>query len=150
MENSLENQEKIVDEQTEINCGKFKSVDALLQAYTSLEAEFTRRSQKLKELESKVEHLQQATEEIASIPSVDLQNRTTVQTTLTTEKEEVLSKDIQNMITNTIQECLQKQMQQIAPPILKNIGGFAKAPAQKVATIEEAGKLAEAFFKNIK
>ncbi len=31
--------------------GKFKDVDALLQAYNSLEAEFTRRSQRLKQLE---------------------------------------------------------------------------------------------------
>ena len=31
--------------------GKFKDVNALLQAYNSLEAEFTRRSQRLKELE---------------------------------------------------------------------------------------------------
>ena len=31
--------------------GKFKSVDALLRAYSELEAEFTRRSQKLKALE---------------------------------------------------------------------------------------------------
>lgn len=31
--------------------GKFSSVEALRQAYTALEAEFTRRSQKLKELE---------------------------------------------------------------------------------------------------
>ena len=33
--------------------GKFKDVKALLDAYTSLEAEFTRRSQRLKELEGK-------------------------------------------------------------------------------------------------
>ena len=31
--------------------GKFKDVEALMQAYTALEAEFTRRSQRLKELE---------------------------------------------------------------------------------------------------
>ena len=150
MEKNIENQESVVEEQAQLNCGKFKSVDALLQAYTSLEAEFTRRSQKLKELESKVENLQQAAEENAGIPSADLQNRTTVQRNLTTEKEEVLSKEIQDMISNTIQECLQKQIHQVAPPILKDIGGFAKAPAQRVSTIEEAGKLAEAFFKNIK
>lgn len=33
--------------------GKFKSVDALLQAYNSLQAEFTRRSRRLRELEGK-------------------------------------------------------------------------------------------------
>ena len=33
--------------------GKFRSVEALLHAYNSLEAEFTRRSQRLRELEGK-------------------------------------------------------------------------------------------------
>ena len=33
--------------------GKFKSVAALMEAYNSLQAEFTRRSQRLKELEEK-------------------------------------------------------------------------------------------------
>lgn len=35
--------------------GKFKDVDALARAYSALEAEFTRRSQRLKELEKKAE-----------------------------------------------------------------------------------------------
>jgi hypothetical protein len=35
--------------------GKFKDVDALARAYSSLQAEFTRRSQKIKELEKEVE-----------------------------------------------------------------------------------------------
>ena len=35
--------------------GKFKDVDALVRAYSSLQAEFTRRSQKLKELEKEAE-----------------------------------------------------------------------------------------------
>ena len=37
--------------------GKFKDVNALIQAYASLQAEFTRRSQRLKELEREAEHL---------------------------------------------------------------------------------------------
>ena len=36
--------------------GKFKSVDALLQAYGALQSEFTRRSQRLKELEREAEN----------------------------------------------------------------------------------------------
>ena len=37
---------------------KFKDVDALARAYSALQAEFTRRSQRLKELERKVENLE--------------------------------------------------------------------------------------------
>ena len=39
--------------------GKFKDVDALVKAYGSLQAEFTRRSQKLKELEKTLENFGQ-------------------------------------------------------------------------------------------
>jgi predicted nuclease with TOPRIM domain len=38
--------------QAETGLGKFKDVKALMDAYTNLEAEFTRRSQRLKQLES--------------------------------------------------------------------------------------------------
>ena len=40
------------NEQVAADLGKFKDVKALLNAYNSLEAEFTRRSQRLKELEA--------------------------------------------------------------------------------------------------
>lgn len=68
MENKEENvyTETTVTEQTDAGCaveengstglGKFKSVDALLQAYESLQSEFTRRSQRLKKLEKEVEN----------------------------------------------------------------------------------------------
>lgn len=39
--------------------GKFKNVDALAQAYESLQSEFTRRSQRLKDLEKQVENFKQ-------------------------------------------------------------------------------------------
>lgn len=38
--------------------GKFKDVDALVRAYSSLQAEFTRRSQRLKELEKRTENFE--------------------------------------------------------------------------------------------
>ncbi len=40
--------------------GKFKDVDALAKAYESLQAEFTRRSQKLRTLEKEVENFKEA------------------------------------------------------------------------------------------
>ena len=39
--------------------GKFKDVDALARAYSSLQSEFTRRSQRLKELEKTLENLEE-------------------------------------------------------------------------------------------
>ena len=45
--------------------GKFKDVNALAQAYTSLQAEFTRRSQRLKALEREAENFSQSDEKHA-------------------------------------------------------------------------------------
>ena len=50
-ENEQQNPTSEVAGEAAPDLGKFKSVDALLRAYGELEAEFTRRSQKLKALE---------------------------------------------------------------------------------------------------
>lgn len=44
--------------------GKFKSVDALAKAYAQLQAEFTRRSQRLKELQKERENLEKGEREV--------------------------------------------------------------------------------------
>lgn len=49
--------EKMPPDSTLAVLGKFKSVDALAQAYSALQAEFTRRSQRLKKLEREAENL---------------------------------------------------------------------------------------------
>ena len=55
--NSGEEQEKNAEKEVLTVLGKFKDVDALARAYGSLQAEFTRRSQRLKELERQAENL---------------------------------------------------------------------------------------------
>lgn len=47
------------EENTSTVLGKFKDVDALARAYGALQAEFTRRSQRLKELERQAENLKE-------------------------------------------------------------------------------------------
>ncbi|MDE7300686.1 MAG: hypothetical protein K2N47_00805, partial [Clostridia bacterium] len=49
--------------------GKFKDVKALMEAYSALEAEFTRRSQRLKELEANKEQSTPAEAASAETPS---------------------------------------------------------------------------------
>ncbi len=49
----MEQEENKTQGTPENDLGKFKSVAALMEAYNSLQAEFTRRSQRLKELEEK-------------------------------------------------------------------------------------------------
>ena len=59
------NTESTSNEKEAISYGKFKNADALLKAYNSLEAEFTKKSQKLKEIElNKVELLKNTDKEV--------------------------------------------------------------------------------------
>ena len=52
---AVETEESVGAAEKEISLGKFKDVSALLNAYNSLQAEFTKRCQRLKELEGKAE-----------------------------------------------------------------------------------------------
>lgn len=58
-------EQPIENEGSKDNYGKFKDAESLLKAYNSLEAEFTKKSQKLATLESEVEktNIQQAKQE---------------------------------------------------------------------------------------
>ncbi len=49
-------QENTAPEKVSTDLGKFRSVDALLRAYEALQSEFTRRSQRLKELEREADN----------------------------------------------------------------------------------------------
>ena len=54
--------EKVLGEENgEVSLGKFKDVKALQDAYSSLEAEFTKRCQKIKELEGALKEVDKGT-----------------------------------------------------------------------------------------
>ncbi len=102
--------------------GKFKSVDALLSAYNSLEAEFTRRSQRLRELEGR----ERAEGAAAPEPSAE-------------EKAE----DFDARVKRAVEACLSAR-----PPYIMAEGGAGTvAPPPRVRSLEEAGRLAEDLFR---
>ena len=109
--------------------GKFKDVQALLSAYESLEAEFTRRSQRLKELEerSKAQDAPAAAEN-APVPS-------SAQNTAETP-------DVRERI---IGEYLRAVSVGRTVPFVTG-GVSVPAPHSKPATIKDAGRLAEQFL----
>lgn len=122
-------------EQAATGLGKFKSVDALMKAYSELEAEFTRRSQRLKELEEG-NKAHAHTDEDA--PSRGSEN----------EREELLKlalsdAEIKNAV---IGEYLKGVVQNKSIPLI--CGGVA-TPAPKIApkSVKEAGAIAERFLK---
>lgn len=116
--------------------GKFKSVDALLKAYSSLEAEFTRRSKRLKELEegNKAQSVPPAG---APSPESKISREELLKAALS--DEEIKSAVVENYLKGVAEN-------KSIPLIL----GGVSTPAPKSApkSVREAGRLAEQFLKN--
>lgn len=149
------------------NLGKFKSVDALLNAYNSLEAEFTRRSQALRELEERERAAKAAREEEkngsgeraghSASPAPFKQGGTEPPRGADTVSDGELAEKIKK-IAEEYFAARETQMRQaaatrgsaqgeFAPIILAEGGSFSAAPAPRVRSFEEAGKLAADLFR---
>ncbi len=109
---------------TEVSFGKFKDANALLSAYNALEAEFTKRCQRVKELE-------------AQTLAVDKE----ITPTLTQVKEEgVLDKDKNDILKEYLKDLLSRKQSAI---VLDGTGVGAKTPTERPKTLEQAGILAK-------
>ena len=125
--------------------GKFKDVEALMQAYTALEAEFTRRSQKLKELEKTNKELSASPTEAGNGAALSSEASNLPQSADgTANKEQTLSDEIKNAV---IEEYLNGVCGGRSVPI---IAGGSGVPAQVRVprNITEAGALAQNYFNN--
>lgn len=111
--------------------GKFKDVKTLIEAYTGLEAEFTRRSQRLKELEERNKERALPDGDKAA-PSAPKENNTAVDDTV---RDAIIAEYLKSVAVN-----------KAAPVILG--GAPVSAPASGPKTVKEAGKLASEFFGN--
>ena len=148
------------------NLGKFKSVDALLNAYNSLEAEFTRRSQALRELEERERAAKAAREEEkngsgeraghSASPAPFKQGGTEPPRGADTVSDGELAEKIKKIAeeyfaareTQMRQTATREDAQgEFAPIILAEGGSFSAAPAPRVRSFEEAGKLAADLFR---
>lgn len=110
---------------TEVSLGKFKDANALLEAYNSLQSEFTKRCQKIKELEAKAEE--------ADKTSVPAEPKAQGEKTVT--EEEILKKYLLDVIGSKAEAV-----------ILDGVGTGLKTPVSRPKTIDEAGKLAAEFL----
>ncbi len=128
--------------------GKFKSVDALMKAYEELEAEFTRRSQRLKALEkSKAEPAEvpevhkkelSGTEEGPSSCEGNAESGSEALFRAVTESGEVRERVIAEYLRS------------LGSVPLMTKGSGVTAPPQKPKTFAEAGSLALGYLKNKK
>ena len=124
-----QNQENQEDESaTEVSLGKFKDINTLLSAYNSLQAEFTKRCQRLKELETAIEKKDK--DEPPKSQSAESEQENLTDTTL---KEEILKDYLKEIIGSK------------KPVVMDGAGVGVKAPVKKPTTIEQAGDL----FKQI-
>ena len=115
-------------EKSEVSLGKFKDVSALLNAYNSLQSEFTKRCQKIKELEGKLEEGDKTV-----VPPTENQSATTSQADTTFMDKEKILKDY-------LLDVLGKKPSAI---IMDGAGVSVKTPVNRPKTIEEAGNLAK-------
>ncbi len=128
--------------------GKFKSVEALYSAYSALEAQFTRRSQRLKELEDEVVRLSCDNQKsLESAPSAD--NGIT-----NPPQEEALSKEritelalSDEDIKRAVIEAYVKGISRGAVPLIVNGGTAVPTQRSVPSSIREAGALAKQFLK---
>ena len=110
----------------EASFGKFKDADSLIKAYNSLTAEFTKRCQRIKELESIISDNSKKTSE---------DDKTKREGITEEEKEEILKgylKEVLNSKTKAI--------------VMDGKGVSLKTPPNKPKTIAEAGKLVKEIF----
>ncbi len=109
-----------------VSYGKFKNADALYAAYNSLQAEFTKRCQRLKELEAAAER----TDKQSPVPERTEMPEQKGEGITQREREEILKgylKDILGQKTGAI--------------IMDGAGTGLKTPVSRPKTVEEAGTL---------
>lgn len=118
---------------TEISLGKFKDVSSLLKAYNNLQAEFTKRCQRIKELEG-ANKIDKADSESLPTPNV-------FEGTDETKREIAVDKN--EIVKEYLKEVIGAKQTAV---ILGGEGVSVKTPVQKPTTIEQAGMLAKQIF----
>ncbi len=121
------------DKKTEVSFGKFKDAESLFRAYNALEAEFTRRSQRLRELEGRLQ------EDKAKAPEEG-----------GGEQIEKSGEVVNNLLKQSPKTDFSNgngQAESVSVPV-KVMGGGAPVamPPRRPKTIAEAGELARNFF----
>ena len=123
---------------------KFKSVDALVQAYEALEAEFTRRSQRLRALEQAKKDPPQAQGEPSPV------EQACAARALPPNAETVMN--VPSAGEEAEKPLSLPREPQTAPfvPLMTHAGAGVAAPAVRPKTFEEAGRLALGYLRHAK
>ena len=117
------------EDTTQVDLGKFQNVDALMRAYRELEAEFTRRSQRLRALEAA------AAQTDAAQPRAEADAH---------EELYRAVKGDEGVCARIVGEYLASCR---GVPLLGGGGAGVTAPARKAQSFKDAGNMALGFFK---
>lgn len=126
------------ERQAATELGKFKDVTALREAYQALEAEFTRRSQRLKELEANKDADAPATAENAATPS----QAASIGAAGRGDALSALDDEVKNAV---IEEYLNGVFAGRGVPFVTG-GGAVAVKRRTPVTLREAGVLANKLF----
>lgn len=135
--------EKPAQAQT-LNLGKFQNVEALMRAYQELEAEFTRRSQRLKALEAA------ALSAADGKTNADADDGTAAEDAKTEDAEDALLRAVrgnEGVRTRIVGEYLASLS---GVPLLAGSGAGVTAPAERATTLRQAGALALGYLRHQK
>ncbi len=127
--------------QAATDTGKFKDVKALMEAYQALEAEFTRRSQRLKELEANEANKEKEAPAPADIPPAETAEAANP---LSSSQNAVISDEVKNAV---IEEYLNGIFSKRGVPFVTG-GGAVAAQRRTHTTLKESGALAGKLFHN--
>ena len=125
---SAEAVKETAGEDVSASLGKFKDVNALLNAYNSLQSEFTKRCQRIKELEAE------------KSAAVDKSNPTEHAANTENRTSSITEEDKENFIKGYLKEIMGAKSKAI---VMDVAGTGIKAPVNKPTTVEEAGRLAK-------
>ena len=114
--------------------GKFKDVQTLMKAYSDLEAEFTRRSQRLKELEK---------ENKASVVPDGEQAKPSQKS----DEERIADALSDSKVRDAVIGDYLKGLAEKSVPLVAG-GGAVTAPKNTPKSVKEAGKLAQHFLNS--
>ena len=125
-----ENTTQEPEDTTKVDLGKFQNVDALMRAYKELEAEFTRRSQRLRALEAA------AAQSEAEKPSRAAADAHEELYRAVKGDEEVRAR----IVGEYLASCK-------GVPLLGGGGAGVTAPVKRAQSFKEVGNMALGFFK---
>ena len=127
------------DETQTVSLGKFKDANALLNAYNSLQSEFTKRCQRVKELESAL-----SVDKENSIKENSPTEKVKEQEQAHQETKGITEEDKQNILKDYLKGLLGLKSTAV---VMDGVGGGINTPINKPKTIDEAGKLAQEILR---